>query len=214
MDSTKVQHCPLRTILSARMSVPLVGAASKGDTSTPACLSHDTLPATAHMGVAGRFSVTGAKAGVDLSKDSGLFPHSIYSDFAFHCALEAYKIEYVWVSEAIHNYTAKPADASLLNMYIGQLPYYKHAASDDMTDDFLQMAGQPDRQSMADTWARLFSVRVLSVIGGYTEPSPNMEQQNCVEVLVAQVHIGSMWFIVGCSFGTTLFVSWIALRGL
>ena len=88
------------------------------------------------------------------------------------------------------------------------------AASDDLTDDVLQMALQPDSQSMADTWAKLFGVRVLSVIGGYTAPALNLQHQTRRQVLVARVHIGSMWFLIGCSLGTVLFVSWIALRGL
>src|SRR6202012_3160874 len=62
-------------------------------------------------------------------------------------------------------------------------------------------------------WARLFSVRVLSVIGGYSEPSANAAQQTRRDVLVAKVHKPSMWFLVGACFATALFVSWIALRG-
>ncbi len=189
-------------------------AVSAGAASTNPCPSDESLPPTAHVGVAGRFSVTSGKAGVDLQADRGLFSTSIYSDFVFNCALEALEVEYVWASGAVRNYTVGPADVSLLNMYIGQLPYYKQATTDDMSDDILQMALQADSQSMADTWAKLFSVRVLSVIGGYTEASLNLEQQNRVQVLVARVHMGSMWFLVGCSLSTALFVAWITLRGL
>ncbi|KAJ9615624.1 hypothetical protein H2200_001699 [Cladophialophora chaetospira] len=190
-------------------------AVSAGDASTLPCPNDKDLPATVHMGVAGRFSASSAKAGVDLFKDPDLFTKlPIYSDFAFDCALEAYEVEYVWASGAVRNYTTRLGDAALLNMYIGQLSYFQQAASDDMTNDVLEMALQPDSQSMADTWAKLFSVRVLSTIGGYSMAVPNLQQQTRTEVLVAHVHIGSLWFLVGCGFATALFVTWITLRGL
>ena len=177
------------------------------------CPTDASIPATAHMGVAGRFSASSALATANLSTDAGLFSSPIYSDFAFHCTLSAHSISYIWASGTIRNYATQPADASLLNMYIGQLLYYAQAAGDDMTSDILQMALQPSSQAMADTWARLFSTRVLAVIAGYTAPLENEAQQTRTTVLVARVHKGSMWFLVGCSLGTAVFVSWIALRG-
>lgn len=186
----------------------------EGASSTTPCPNDDALPMTTHMGVAGRFSASSAKAGVDLSNDPGLFTQPIYSEFVFDCALEAHEVEYLWASGAIHAYNMTPGKPSLLNMYIGQLSYYEQAASDDMTTDILQMALQQDSERMADMWAELYSTRILSVIGGYSLATLNLEQQTRTEILVAKVHIGSMWFLVGCSVNSALFVSWIALRGL
>ncbi|KIW65770.1 hypothetical protein PV04_07997 [Phialophora macrospora] len=189
-------------------------AVSAGAASTQACPNDEDLPATVHMGVAGRFSASSAKAGVNLAHDDGLATKTLYSDFIFECALAAHEVEYIWASGAVRVHTAKRADAAMLNMYIGQLSYYQQAASDDLSGNILQMALQPTSQSMADTWARLFRVRVLSVIGGNTRSSLNLQQQTRRQVLVARVHVGGMWFLVSCCLGTALFVSWIALRGL
>lgn len=189
-------------------------AVMEGLSSTTACPDDDSLPSKIYMGVAGRFSASSAKAGANRLDDQGLFSKTLYSDFAFSCTLEAHEVKYIWASGAVRSYRMDEAQISLLNMYIGQLSYFEQAANDDMSTDILQVALQPDSQSMANLWGELFSTRILSVIGGYTEAALNLEQQTRTEVLVAKVHIGGIWFLFGCSFGSALFVSWMAFQAL
>jgi hypothetical protein len=182
-----------------------------GESSKTPCPADNALLSPAYMGVAGRFSVLYAKAGIDLTNDTGLFNRSTYIDFMFGCSLEAFEVEYVWARGEVRSHTLKATNGSVLNMYIGQLHYYGQAPSDEMVSDVNQMALQDNSTDMASTWARLFSTRVLSVIGGYTTASENMAEQTRKDTLVARVHIGSLVFVISCGAAYALLVSAVAI---
>ena len=95
-------------------------------------------------------------------------------------------------------------------MYIGWLQYGQ-PPNDGIVADVDQMALQDNSADMASTWARLFSTRVLSVIGGYTMASENLAQQKRKDALVSRVHIGSLVFITSCAAAYTILVSAVAI---
>lgn len=176
------------------------------------CPTDDQLLTNLHLGVAGRFSLLSTQAGLDLSKDPGLFTElQTAMDFVFECNFEAWNVEYLWARGSVHSYTLIPANSSLLTMYVGTMQYYQQAPQDDAFYDVNTMAVQGNSTAMADTWARLFSTRILSVIGAYTDPRTNTAEQERKTVLVARVHIGSLVFIVSCGAAYVVLICAVAI---
>lgn len=188
-----------------------------GDSSATACPSDSALLEMVYMGVAGRFSTGSMQAGIDLDNDTGLYSigeFAVYNDFVFGCSLEAFEVDYIWTSNAVRSYSTRPVNGSVLNMYVSQLRYYSASAGDDMTTDLLHMALGNNSTDMARRWARLFTNRVLGVIGAYTVPRENSQQQTRAQVLVAKVHIAGLAMLVGFNGVYVLSVSIIILTAL
>lgn len=182
-----------------------------GDSSTTPCPTDNALQNPAYMGVAGRFSLYYTKAGDNLTNDPGLFTTPTYMDFMFGCSVEAFEVDYVWADGGVRSHTLKPANGSVLNMYVGALQYYGPAPTDDAVSLINQMALEVNSTAMANTWARLFTTPVLSVIGGYTSTSENQAEQTRKDILVARVHIGGLVFITGCGAAYAILVSVVAM---
>lgn len=187
-----------------------------GNSSTTQCPTDAALLNKIHVGVAGRFDLFSTRVDVDLLNDTGLFSFGespYYMDFMFGCSVEAYEVEYVWAENSVRSYTTKAVNGSILNMYVGQLQYYTNSPGNDWTNDILQMALQDNSQDMANSWARLFGNRVLSVVGGYSTSSDNLAQQTRRNALVAKVPIGALAFLVACSCVYSTLVLIIAING-
>jgi hypothetical protein len=182
-----------------------------GKSSKTPCPTDNALQNPAYMGVAGRFSLYYTKAGNNLTNDTGLFTTPTYMDFMFGCSVEAFEVEYVWAHGGVRSHTLKPANGSVLNMYVGSLQYWGPAPTDDAVSLINQMALEDNSTAMANTWATLFATRVLSVIGGYTNMSENQAEQTRKDILVARVHIGGLVFITGCGAAYAILVSVVAI---
>lgn len=182
-----------------------------GDSSKTPCPTDNALLSSAYMGVAGRFSLYYTKAGNNLTNDRGLFTATTFMDFMFSCSVEAFEVDYVWAHGGVRSHTLKPANGSVLNMYIGSLQHSSSAPTDDAVSLINQMALEDNSTAMANTWAKLFTTRVLSVIGGYTSGSQNQAEQTRKDILVARVHIGGLVFITGCGAAYAILVSVVAI---
>lgn len=178
------------------------------------CPTDDELLTTVHMGVAGRFGLLSSQAGLDLSQDMGLFFVDTTFDFMFECDFSAYDVEYTWARGDVRSYTLSLANSSLLTMYVGAMQYYTQSAQDEAYSDVNTMAVQGNSTAMAETWARLFSARMLSLIGAYTDSRVNLAEQERKNVFVARVHIGSLIFIVSCGAAYVILICTLAISAL
>jgi hypothetical protein len=78
------------------------------------------------------------------------------------------------------SWTGDPSGGLVQNQYI--------AAKELTPDDF------------ARTWANLYSVRVLSVIGAYSDPGLNIQEQGRSQLLVTRVEPWTLGFLLAASF--------------
>lgn len=206
-----VPYNPVNFNVSVPGWATLFGAASDGP-----CPAGDQLLTTVYMGTAGRFSQLSSQAGVNLSQDSGLLSiDELAYDFMFGCEFSAFDVEYTWARGEVRSFTLTPSNSSLLTMYVGAMQYYQQAPTqEDAFYDVNTMALEGNSTAMADTWARLFSTRVLSIIGAYTDPRVNLAEQERKDVFIARIHIGSLIFIVSCGAAYVILVSALTISAL
>jgi hypothetical protein len=143
-------------------------------------LPDDKLINPIYLGVAGRFAIASESAGANLSHDSGVFIGSkFYVDFALNCSYTTYDVNYTWSNGTIEKYYQAPGGTSFL-----------------LQDDVLTAALQNSSDAIAIAYADLNSVRVLSMIGGYTTPRTNLREQTRTPLLVARIPATALAVVV------------------
>lgn len=163
-------------------------------------LPDDKLINPIYLGVAGRFAIASESAGVSLSHDSGVFIGSkFYVDFALNCSYTTYDVNYTWSNGTIemYSFTATP-NGSVAEIYHGSQTYYQAPGGTSflLQDDVLTAALQNSSDAIAIAYADLNSVRVLSMIGGYTTPRTNLREQTRTPLLVARIPTTALAVVV------------------
>jgi hypothetical protein len=165
-----------------------------------------------YVGIAGRIGLTNQLAGVDLATQPGVFkgPNQ-YIDFVLNCAYETYEVSYTWSNNTVLSTLFTPTpNGSLAEIFHGYLFPLTITGSDNDYQTFLAEAAlEPTTVALAHTWANLFSVKVLTVIGGFTSGRANVEEQNRIPLLVAKVPKVALAVLVASCLAYTALGTWL-----
>ncbi len=166
-----------------------------------------TLPDSAlinpvYVAVAGRISIGDESAGSNLMNDAQLF-HTTYdwTDFVLNCSYTTYDLEYTWSNGAIHNTSFTPSpNGSLAEMYHGALSYFWiSGGAPDLQANLVRASKEDTSESFAREWANLYSMNILSVIGAYSSPRTNLQEQERRSIIVTQVPKVPFYVLLGFS---------------
>jgi hypothetical protein len=161
------------------------------------------------LSVAGRVTIA------DIPTDSSLASQSAshlflptYSgaifDFFLNCSYTTYDIEYTIVNGTTQpDFTFTPTpNGSVAEEWHGLQQYVSMNGdpTDGLVDSNFVAAKQKTPQDFARTWANLYSVRILAVIGAYTNPRSNIQEQAREPLLVTRITPWTLAFLLGANF--------------
>ncbi|KIW16458.1 hypothetical protein PV08_06512 [Exophiala spinifera] len=165
-----------------------------------------------YFAVAARFAASAQRAGVNMADNDGE-DGAIHKgptqniDFVLRCQYTTYGTEYTWVNSTAQVHALAPSpNGTLAEVFHGyRLANTDSAFDNDLGDDILQAALQPDAAAMADSFANSFSQRVMSVIGAFQSARANAEEQDRTPLLVAKVPKAPLAILAACCIAYVIF---------
>ena len=144
-----------------------------------------------YFAIAGSFSKTDELAGVDLSTDPSFFSTTSYLGFVLSCSYQTWEVNYTSHNGNLGDFSITPTDnGTIAEIYHGNVQRSNVGGADTQLQDILATAAlQSNTIRFAETWAKLFSKEVLSVIGAFTSPRKNFEEQSRELILVTKLPI-------------------------
>jgi hypothetical protein len=125
-------------------------------------------------------------------------------DFFLNCSYTTYDVEYIIVNGTTQSdFSFKPTpNGSVAEEWHGRQQYVSLNGdpSNGLVENQFTAAKQPTPADFARTWANLYSVRVLSVIGAYTNPKLNIQEQVRSQLLVTRVVPWTLGFLLAANF--------------
>lgn len=172
-------------------------------------LSDTQLAFPLYLAVAARIGLVGL--GEEFAGNSDTFVgQGKYVEFAMRCRISSFDVEYTRYSGSLQDIIASPMDnGTTLEIFHG-VQFYSAATDSgaDLSELLSQVSVQPSTDALARKWEKLFSVKVLSVIGAVTSGRNALMQQTRIEKLVAQIP----WPSLGAVFICSLLFVWEALQ--
>lgn len=107
------------------------------------------------------------------------------------CSYQTFEVEYTSQNGALGDFTITPTtNGSIAEIYHGSISI---GSSDAQLQDILETAAlESSGEALADTWAKLYSEQVLGVIGAFTSPRSNLEEQSRKSILVTKLPIPAL----------------------
>jgi hypothetical protein len=125
-------------------------------------------------------------------------------DFFLNCSYTTYDVEYTIVNRTTQpDFTFTPTlNGSVAEEWHGRQQYVSLNGdpSDGLAESNLIAAKQKTPEDFARTWANLYSVRVLAVIGAYTNPRLNFQEQVRDQLLVTRIVPWTLYFLLVANF--------------
>jgi hypothetical protein len=121
--------------------------------------------------------------------------------FVMSCSITTYEVDYVWHKSSLQSVTASQSpNGTLLEVFHGHQVYSTIAGAFDLQNNLVSagLAG-PKVSDYLGKWQDLYSVKVLSHIGGHLTPRANLQEQHRESSLVAQVPEGALGALIGFS---------------
>jgi hypothetical protein len=136
-----------------------------------------------------------------------LFPPTYYGnifDFILNCSYTTYDVKYTVINgttQSDFSFTPTP-NGSVAEEWHGVQQYVSENGdpSSGLVENQYIAAKQLTPHDFARTWANLYSVRVLSVIGAYTNPRLNIQEQVRSQLLVTRVVPWTLAFLLTANF--------------
>ena len=189
---------------------PIGYSAARGTSSyfTGQPLANDELINPVHLGVAGRFAQSGELTYGQLDKLQGFFANTYngFTDFVLSCEITTYDTEYVWIDGQFAGISSTtPQNGSVWDIFQGRQFYSGISTSAFDLQTYLTEAAMARTTSeFEQTWADLYSTKVLSTIGAYTTSHTNLQEQVRTPLLVARVPKPALGALIGCSLAYTV----------
>jgi hypothetical protein len=144
-----------------------------------------------YFAVAGDFDPQTGLAGVDLSEDPNIYARIFSLNFALECSYQTFEVVYTSLNGTLGDVTIAPTtNGSLAEIYHGSVTL---GNLDTQLQDILATAAlEPSGVALADTWAKLYSKQILSVIGAFTSPRSNLKEQTRESILVTKLPISAL----------------------
>jgi hypothetical protein len=166
-----------------------------------------------YLAVAGR--ITEADLGIDSTlADKSAAPlfqpadNGFLFDFILNCSYTTYDIGYTlvnWTTQSDFSFAPTP-NGSVAEEWHGIQQYVsvKGDPSSGLVENHYIAAKQATPHDFARTWGNLYSVRVLSVIGAYTDPRLNIQEQVRSQLLVTRIMLWTLGFLLAANFAYAL----------
>lgn len=149
-----------------------------------------------HFGIAGSFSASQQLAGVNLGTDPEISTGADYLSFVLRCSYQTFEVEYTSHRGRLGDFDTTPTEnGSIAEIYHGFISQLSLGGSDTNTQlqNILSTAVlQPNATNLAEKWAQQHSKQILSVIGAFTSPRGNFEQQSRKSILVTKLPIPAL----------------------
>ena len=125
-------------------------------------------------------------------------------DFFLNCSYTTYDVEYTIVNGTTHpDFTFTPTpNGSVSEEWHGRQQYVSLNGdpSGGLAESNFMAAKQKTPEDFARTWANLYSTRVLAVIGAYTNPRLNIQEQVRDQLLVTRIVPWTLVFLLVTNF--------------
>jgi hypothetical protein len=162
-----------------------------------------------YLAVAGRITLDDMVVNSTLAAESTapLFPPTYYGeifDFFLNCSYTTYDVKYSIINGTIQpDFSFAPTpNGSVAEEWHGRQQYV--AMNGDPSSGLVQnnfaAAKQPTPDEFARAWANLYSIRVLSVIGAYTNPRLNIQEQVRHQILVTRIVPWTLGLLLSVNF--------------
>jgi hypothetical protein len=168
-------------------------------------LPNSALVNPVFLAVAGRISIFDVAADSTIASKSAsdLLLPTYYGDileFFLNCSYTTYDIEYTMFNgSALPSLTFTPTpNGSVAEEWYGRQQYvsFNGDPSNGLTQSANTAAKQATPEDFARTWANLYSTRVLAVIGAYTDPRGNLDEQVRNKLLVTRIVPWTLCFLL------------------
>jgi hypothetical protein len=168
-----------------------------------------------YFGIAGSFSASQLLAGIDLGADPEISVGADYLSFVLRCSYQTFEADYTSYGGHLENLEATPTkNGSIAEIYHGFISQLAVGGSDtnvQLQNILSTSVLQPNAASIADKWAQIHSKQILSVIGAFTSPRGNLEEQTRKSNLVTKLPIPAVVVLLALNltylpFGLCLFI--------
>jgi hypothetical protein len=174
-------------------SVGLNPSTGQADSNLPG-LSDSDLINPVYFALAALIDSSAERAGVNLSTDAAFYTGPDYLTFVLNCSYLTSKVVYTAQNGKLGNFDIMPTtNGSIAEIYHGQISSSSLGGAETQLQDILATAAlQPSGRALADTWAQLYSKQILSVIGAFTSPRRNLQEQTRKSFLVTKLAIPAL----------------------
>jgi hypothetical protein len=195
-------------------SLGLDPSTGRSDPNIPGLLDAELINPV-YFGIAGSFSASQQLAGVNLGTDPEISTGADYLSFVLRCSYQTFEVEYTSQEGRLENFDATTTkNGSIAEIYHGFISQLSLGGSDTNTQlqNILSTAVlQPNAASLAKKWAQQHSKQILSVIGAFTSPRGNSEEQSRKSILVTKLPIPALAVLLTLNltylpFGLCLFI--------
>jgi hypothetical protein len=125
-------------------------------------------------------------------------------DFFLNCSYTTYDVEYSMINGTTQpDFSFAPTpNGSVAEEWHGRQEYVSLTGdpSGGLVQNNFIAAKQPTPDDFARAWANLYSIRVLSVIGAYTDPRPNIQEQVRDQLVVTRIVPWTLGFLLSVNF--------------
>jgi hypothetical protein len=160
-----------------------------------------------YFAVAGRITRENLAVNNTLKSATPLFPPShdgYFLNFFLNCSYTTYDVEYTVINGTTQsNFSfASTPNGSVAEEWHGrrQVVFPNGDPSHGLIESHDVAEKRPTPHDFARTWANLYSVRVLSVIGAYTDPRLNIQEEVRSQLLVTRVVPWTLGFLLAANF--------------
>ena len=141
-------------------------------------------------------------AGSEMLTSDSVFKNSEnIAAFIVSCSITTYEVDYVWHRSLLRSAKAtKSPNGTLLEVFHGNQVYSTIAGGFDLQSNLVSasLAG-PKISDYLGKWQDLYSVKVLSHIGGHLSSQVTAQEQHREQILVAQVPKSTLGALIGSS---------------
>ena len=125
-------------------------------------------------------------------------------DFFLNCSYTTYDVEYSMINGTTQpDFSFAPTpNGSVAEEWHGRQEYVSLTGdpSGGLVQNNFIAAKQPTPDDFARAWANLYSIRVLSVIGAYTDPRLNIQEQVRDQLVVTRIVPWTLGFLLSVNF--------------
>ena len=143
-----------------------------------------------------------------MDKLQGFFANTYngFTDFVLSCEITTYDTEYVWIDGQFAGISSTtPQNGSVWDIFQGR-QFYSGVSNSafDLQTYLIEAAMARTTGEFEQTWADLYSTKVLSTLGAYTTSHTNLQEQVRTPLLVARVPKPALGALIGCSLAYTV----------
>lgn len=149
--------------------------------------------------------------GDSLAADPEIYTGLDYQGFVLSCSYQTWDVDYTSYDQRPQDFNISPTkNGSVAEIYHGYLQPFSLGGADSQLQDMLQQAIRTNTsQQFADVWADLYSQQILSVIGAFTSPRANLEEQTRTRVVVTKLFIPAVVMFLAVNFAYVPLGIWL-----